>query len=123
MKLTQEIYGSEHRIRSFEAGRVTINNEVFTESVVVTANTLVRDWPPQVLADLTQEHLDAIIALDPEVVLLGTGVRQQFPDVALLRHLIARGIGVEVMDTGAACRTYNVLASEEGRVAAALLLR
>ena len=64
-----------------------------------------------------------MLALEPEIVVLGSGTRQRFPELQLLAALLSRGIGCEVMDTGAACRTYNVLASEDRRVVAALLLQ
>jgi uncharacterized protein len=74
------------------------------------------------VAELAAEHLERAIALEPEVILLGTGARQHFPAPALLRAMLARGIGLEVMDTAAACRTFNVLASEYRRVVAVLFV-
>src|SRR5690625_1233913 len=123
MKLTQEPNAGEYRIRRFEQGRLTINEEEFTASLIVTADHLIGDWPPQTFDELTEPHLDSILELDPEVVLLGTGDQQQCPDRELLRAFLTRGIGVEVMDTRAASRTFNVLAGEGRRVAAALFLR
>lgn len=123
MKLTQEPSAGEYRIRRFEPGRLTINEEEFTASLIVTADHLIGDWSPQTFDELTESHLESILELDPEVVLLGTGDQQQFPDRKLLRAFLTRGIGIEVMDTRAASRTFNVLAGEGRRVAAALLLR
>ena len=74
------------------------------------------------VADLTETHFAMVAALKPEIVLLGTGARQQFPLPRLLRPLLTQGIGVEVMDTAAACRTYNIIMLEGRRVAAALLM-
>lgn len=121
MKLNQEI-GSGYRIRSYEPGRVRINDDVFEHSVIVAPDRLVPDWAPQSLAELEEQHLQAILELDPEVVILGTGAVQQFPARAILQHILRAGIGVEVMESGAACRTYNVLMAEDRRVAAALFL-
>ena len=84
---------------------------------------LVIDWRPQSIGELRMEDLDAVFALEPEIVVIGSGARQQFPDAALLAAVLSRGIGCEVMDTGAACRTYNVLASEDRKVVAALMLK
>jgi uncharacterized protein len=72
------------------------------------------------VADLALADFEPILALQPEVILLGTGARQQFPPAALLQAVLSRGVGLEVMATDAACRTFNVLASEYRRVAAAL---
>jgi uncharacterized protein len=71
---------------------------------------------------LVEAHFEAITDLEPEIVLLGTGSRQRFPRPSLLRSLLARGVGVEIMNTAAACRTYNIIMLEGRRVAAALLL-
>ncbi len=122
MKLTQEYGTATYRIRSYERGRIRINDELIEASVVVTPELLIRDWAPQRPDQLGVADLAPIIDFRPEVVLLGTGVQQRFPDRSVLRELLTRGIGVEVMDTGAACRTYNILMAEDRRVAAALIL-
>jgi uncharacterized protein len=121
MKLTQEM-GSGYRIRSYEPGRIRINDDIIEHSVIVMADRLVTDWPPQSLTELAEQHVQAILDLDPEVIILGTGATQQFPARAILQRILKSGIGVEVMETGAACRTYNVLMAEDRRVAAALFL-
>lgn len=78
-------------------------------------------WPVTAFDDLAVEHFESLLSHAPELVLLGTGRRQRFPHPRLTRALTAAGIGVEVMDTAAACRTYNILMAEGRRVAAALL--
>jgi uncharacterized protein len=80
------------------------------------------DWPPASFEALTAAHLQSLLALKPEIVLLGTGELQRFPRPDIIRPLVEAGIGVEVMTVPAACRTYNILVAEERRVAAALLL-
>ena len=77
---------------------------------------------PATFADLTPAHFDRLGANQPELVIFGSGQRLRFPSPGLLRGLIERGIGVETMDTMAACRTYNILAGEGRKVVAALLL-
>jgi len=109
-------------IRAYGPGSVTINQAVYRESLVVTPERIVTEWPPRVFAELTAAHFDTVRALNPEVVLLGTGSRSEFPAAELTRGLAQAGIGFEVMDTAAACRTYNVLMNEGRRVAAALLM-
>ena len=85
-------------------------------------NRPIADWPPQTFSDLAAEHFEQIRQLAPEVVVLGTGSRLQFPRLADTRALIQANIGLEVMDTGAACRTYNILMQDGRRVVAALLM-
>ncbi|HFC53225.1 MAG TPA: hypothetical protein ENJ43_02200 [Gammaproteobacteria bacterium] len=96
--------------------------EILSHSLVVMPDRLLRDWPPGSLEQLTVEHLEMVARLDPELVLLGLGKRLRFPDPGLVAPLFRRNIGVEYMNTPAACRTYNFLASEGRRVAAAILI-
>jgi len=123
MKLTDDRIAGSNLVRAYAPGEIRIGEQVLHRSCLVRADLLVTDWRPQTLAELTLEDLDAIIELEPEIVVLGSGTRQKFPDTRLLAKLLSRGIGCEVMDTGAACRTYNVLASEDRRVVAALFLQ
>ncbi|MFL6621583.1 MAG: Mth938-like domain-containing protein [Sulfurifustis sp.] len=121
MKIQLESGAGRNIIRSYTAGRITVNQEVFTGSLIVTPDRIIGDWRPQAFADLTAADFDTISRLNPEVVLLGTGARLQFPAPALTRVMVVANIGFEVMDTGAACRTYNVLMAEGRTVVAALL--
>ncbi|NOY62279.1 MAG: hypothetical protein GXP10_03830, partial [Gammaproteobacteria bacterium] len=79
------------------------------QSAIITLHEMVGDWPPQTFSELQAQHLAQLIPLKPELVLLGTGPSCQIPATALTAPLIEAGIGVEFMDTGAACRTYNLL--------------
>jgi uncharacterized protein len=87
----------------------------------VTPDTIVKNWPPQTFEDLEQSHIEQLSEFSSEVVILGTGQTLRFPDMKWLAVLHSRGIGFEVMDTGAACRTYNILMSDGRKVLAALL--
>ena len=82
---------------------------------------MLTDWPPQALDQLREAHFEPILALQPELVLLGTGTRQGFVPPPLLKCFYAAGIGIEMMTTDAACRTFNLLAAEDREVVAALL--
>ena len=101
---------------------VSINGERYTRSVLVPGDAPLVPWEPATLADLKPEHLAPIVAMRPELVVLGSGPTLRFVHPSVLRPLINAGIGVETMDTPAACRTYNVLMSEGRRVLAALLI-
>jgi len=102
-------------------GYVMVNRERHERNLVVLRDQLVTEWQPAGFDDLTAEHFALLVELKPEIVLLGTGARLRFPRPELTRALIEARIGLEVMDIRAACRTYNFLAAEERRVAAALL--
>jgi uncharacterized protein len=109
-------------ISRHEPGRIWVNAEAFDRSVLVPWRGEAEAWPADALSALTPGHFEQVLALKPELVIFGSGARLRFIAPALMRALIERGIGVETMDTVAACRTYNVLASEGRSVVAALLL-
>lgn len=111
-----------YTILGHASGEVWINDVRLTASCVVSPRRLIRDWPPQRLEELAPAHLAQLAELDPELVLLGVGARLRFPAPALLQPLLERSIGVEVMDTAAACRTYNLLKGDGRRVVAALMI-
>lgn len=122
MRFNLDIDTHRYYIRSYGPGWINVNQQEIRRSAIISPEQLVTDWPPQTFADLEEIHFEALLLLEPEIVLLGTGNRQRFPRPTLTRALLARGVGVEVMDTFAACRTYNVIMLEGRRVAAALLL-
>jgi uncharacterized protein len=114
---------SKYLIQSYTEDSFTINNERITSNIIISANKLIQNWPPQTIADLALQHLDEIITLEPEIVLLGTGNRLVFPDEMIISTIMSKHIGVETMDTGAACRCFNLLQSDGRNVVAALLLQ
>jgi uncharacterized protein len=122
MRLTDDRTGGAFVVRSYSPGELRVGDAVLHRSCVLSAERLIDDWRPQTLDELSAADLEAVFALQPEIVVLGSGARQRFPDTQLLAAILGRGIGCEVMDTGAACRTYNVLVSESRRAVAALFL-
>jgi uncharacterized protein len=122
MKFTLESSSRVNLIRSYSQHEIRIGEQHLQASCIVSADTVIADWEPASFAALTPAHLERVLALEPEVVLLGTGATQRFPPAAIRTMLAARGVGLEVMDLGAACRTFNVLVQEERRVVAALFL-
>jgi uncharacterized protein len=122
MELYDDSSAENHLIRAYAEGEITVNNTVVRDSLVLMPDQLHTDWPPACLADLNREHIAFIAGLEPQIVLLGTGNTLQFPDNALLTPLMECHIGMEIMDTAAACRTYNLLVTEGRRVAAALFM-
>lgn len=109
-------------IRACEAAAVTVVDRRFSRSCVVTPLRVIEDWPVRSAGDLDSTAIEALLGLDPELILLGTGIRQEFPARICLAELMRHGVGVEVMDNSAASRTYNLLAAEGRRVAAAFML-
>jgi uncharacterized protein len=122
MKFTQQPTAGINLIRRYGGDFITIGEEDIRASCLVTAATLTRDWPPHTVDTLTVEHLAPLFELAPEVVVLSTGLQQKFPRAVLRAEFATRKIGLEVMEVGAACRTYNVLVGEERKVLAAILL-
>ena len=110
-------------IRGYSDDEVRVGEHSVRGSCIVTADTLITRWEPQSFAELTAAHLEPILALNPELVVLGTGPTQRFPAAQIRALLAARGVGLEAMQLGAACRTFNVRVQEERRVAAGLFLR
>ena len=122
MKFNLDRPPTRHLVRGYSPGLLRVGERELTRSIIVAADALVDDWRPQHIAELTAADLEPALALRPEVLLLGTGARQVFPPHELLARLYAARIGIEVMDTGAACRTFNVLVGEGRAVAAALII-
>ena len=123
MILTQHIDGAHYQIRAYEPGAITVNETVYHRSLIVSADTLITDWPPSSLHALDSGHFAPLLALKPEIVILGTGLHFIMPPAKQLAPLYHGKYGVECMDTGAACRTYTALVSEGRNVVAALLIK
>jgi uncharacterized protein len=123
MSLTLDDNHAAYQIRAYQPGSIQVNDQVLHKSVIVAPNKLMTDWAPQSFSELTRKHLDIIIDQSPAILLLGTGSTLQFPSPAMYGDLINIGIGVEIMDTHAACRTYNALTAEDRNVIAALIIK
>lgn len=121
MELTLERPGDHLYIRSVTAEGIHVGDRVYPGSLILSASEVLADWPVRDLGELNEERLEPLFALAPEIVLLGTGPVQVFPAAELLMHFYGRNVGVEIMTTRAACRTFNILVSERRNVVAALL--
>lgn len=122
MQITPESGASPNRIVAYSEDEIRLRDRVFRASIIAAPGTVIEDWRPPPVEQLTIESFAALFALEPELVILGTGPRQRLPPPRLYADFAARGIGFEVMDTGAACRTFNLLLSEARAVAIALIL-
>lgn len=122
MQLTQELPDYRYALRSADGSRARINDLVLTSSFIISPDELLEDWTAVQALALTAADMAPLLALRPEVILLGTGSRQVFPPAAVMAACLTAGIGIEVMDNPAAARTFNILASEGRRVAAGFLV-
>lgn len=122
MKLSLEMIECSYQIRYYDSQGVTINDKVYTHSLILMPEYLA-PWSVERFDQLEEKHFEQLCVLHPQLVLLGTGDTHRFPPTHLLVPLINQKIGVEVMSTAAACRTYSALTAEGRVVAAALLFK
>ncbi|MBY0410539.1 MAG: Mth938-like domain-containing protein [Burkholderiaceae bacterium] len=109
-------------INGYGPGWIGIDADRITHSVIVSSGGLRQAWACTRFEELTAEHFAQLAEIDAELVIFGSGMRNRFPPPAWLAPLMAKRLGLEAMDTAAACRTYNVLANEGRKVVAALIL-
>lgn len=114
MRISLDLPDSAYFVRSYEPGELVLNQTVFTKSVAVYGDTLIENLKLKSMDDFTAEIADKLVELKPKLVIIGTGEKQNFPDRAVLKSFINAQIGVEIMNTHAAARTYNILA-QDGR--------
>jgi uncharacterized protein len=121
MPLSADPRPAPNVVVGYSATEVRLRDRRITSSALITP-AAVADWTVRSVAALDLKALEPLLALGADVVLLATGARQEFPAPVVLGHAAAAGVGLEVMDVGAACRTYNVLVAEDRAVALALIL-
>ena len=109
-----------HFVRAWEPGRVRIADRWVAGNVIVSADRIVEGWTLALPHALTIADLEPALKLEPTIIVLGTGTERLLPDVELMADVAARSVGLEIMNTPAACRTFNVLLQEQRRVVAAL---
>lgn len=122
MNLTKDTNNATFQIRSYGPGSVTVNDNVYHRSLIVSSSELITDWRPQSLQEFTPQDWSVVITLKPEIILFGVGGEFKMPHSSVLAPLYQAKIPVECMTTGAACRTYMALTSENRRAAAALII-
>ncbi|MBF2761756.1 MAG: Mth938-like domain-containing protein [Ectothiorhodospiraceae bacterium AqS1] len=120
MKLHSESLAKQ-RINAYGTGFITVNDQVLAGTIVLGADEIITDSPEKGIEDLGQGTCDRLRALEPELVIVGTGEKHRMLPPTLFAPLMSEGIGVDIMSTPAACRTFNILGSE-GRKVIALLL-
>jgi len=122
MKFAQDSQDKGYVITSYDTGSVSINGKIFNQSLIITNTKLDENWNVTAIELLQPDHIGPILSLNPELVIIGTGSKLIFPAVEVYADIIEQGIGIDFMDTPAACRTYNILMSEGRDVVAGLIL-
>jgi uncharacterized protein len=122
MKLHLAQVADKNVVTGYGRDHVMVNRRRYDRSLVILPERLIENWDVPAFPALAREHFQFLAGLDVEIVLLGTGERLRFPHPSLLEPLVQAGIGYEIMDTYAACRTYNILMAEDRKVVAALIL-
>ena len=122
MKLQSDPHYGANTITGYGDGYVEINKIPYDHAVLLSSDGAIIDWSAQTFDKLEPSHFAQIVDLKPELVLIGTGSRQRFPKPELLKALIEAKIGFEIMDSQAACRTYNILVGEGRQVLLALIV-
>lgn len=122
MKFAEEHNEARYKITGYETDGVGINGKLFTQSLILSPMEFVQNWEPPKYSALDAKHLEAIYELKPDVILLGTGKIQTFPENEIMRRLVEKNIGFEIMSTQAVCRTFNILMSEGRNVVAGIFI-
>lgn len=121
MDLTLEQPGDHLFIRSVSVQGIQVVDDFYDSSLIVSTKQVIPDWPVNSVENITEQHLEKVMDMQPELVLIGTGARQAFLSPRQMMYFYSRNIGIEVMTTDAACRTFNVLVAESRNVVAALI--
>ena len=111
-----------YKISSYSDDSFKIKDNIIKSNIVISKDRLIENWFEKAYPHLAVQHLDEIIAWQPEIIILGTGKQLTFPDSEFITYVTSKNIGFEVMDTGAACRSYNLLIDEHRDVVACLFL-
>lgn len=116
MKFSEDTAANRQLINSYDSTSIHINEQRYSHSLLLSHMTLAPDWPVSDIQQLNNETLRPVLELEPEVIIIGTGEQICFPSPEQYSSVIQKGIGIEFMTTGAACRTYNLLVSENRKV-------
>jgi uncharacterized protein len=122
LKLQSDPHSGANTITGYGDGYVEINQTPYAHAVLLSSDGAISAWPAQSFDSLEASHFTQMVELKPELILIGTGSKQRFPKPELLKSLILAKIGFEIMDSQAACRTYNILVGEGRQVLLALIV-
>ena len=122
MKLQSDPHSGANTITGYGPGYVEINQTPYSHAVLISSDGAISQWPVHSFEGLEPSHFGQMVDLKPELILIGTGNKQRFPRPELLKTLISAKVGFEIMDSQAACRTYNILVGEGRQVLLALIV-
>jgi uncharacterized protein len=122
MKFSEDKIERGYYVSGYEDGAILVNGNARTASFIISLEELIEDWTPAHIDELCSQHMQPLLDLQPELVLIGTGETLKFPAMEHYACLIQQNIGVEIMDSAAACRTYNILLGEGRKVAAGIII-
>lgn len=122
MQLSLDDNNTGYQIRAYDPSHIQINDTHYHHSLIIMGQHIITPWRPNAITSLHTSDLDELLHLQPAIILLGTGQQLIFPDDTIIRTITEANIGLEIMNTGAACRTYTVLQAEGRQVAAALII-
>ena len=122
MKFSEDKIDQGYYVSGYEQDVILVNGSAKTASFIISMEQLIDNWAPAQIDELCAQHMQPLLELQPELVLIGTGETLKFPAVEHYACLIQHNIGVEIMDSAAACRTYNILLGEGRKVAAGIIL-
>ncbi len=122
MKFAQDISDSAYVITAYDNTGIDVNGKRFERSFIISPEVFHEQWSLHSIGQFNSEHIEPLIEMQPELIILGTGNKLTFPAVETYASLIRKKIGIEFMDTGAACRTYNILTGEGRKVVAGMIL-
>ncbi|MEM7402185.1 MAG: Mth938-like domain-containing protein [Pseudomonadota bacterium] len=122
MDLTQDKADAKYLITGYTADCVMVNNEPHYKSLIIAPNTLISSWEVNDISQLNEKNLAQITRQQPEIVLIGTGQQLQLPDPKMIAYFAHHQIGLEAMNTQAACRTFGILAAEARKVMAGIII-
>ena len=122
LKLHLSKPAEKNTFTGYGPGYVVVNKKRYENSLITMPDNIIENWQVLTVEQLSEEHFELLIPYQPEIILLGTGATLRFPSSVVTKKLLKLKIGVEVMDTNAACRTYNILMAEGRNVVAALII-
>ncbi len=122
MKFSEDKIDQGYYVSGYTEGIVMVNGNPLATSFIISHQALIENWTPGHIDELRTQHIDPLLQLQPELVLIGTGATLKFPSIEHYACLIQQNIGVEIMDSAAACRTYNILLAEGRKVVAGIIL-
>ena len=123
MKIELDQLPGELRITAYTANTITVAGNTYTDNIIIGNDSIIENCLPQTIQQLTIEHLDSVLLMQPEIVLFGTGDRISHPADTVIQALFENNIGMEIMDTGAACRSFNFLLGESRKIAGLMFIQ